>query len=64
MTKQIKATEIKPGMIVLIHGGTERFDVTKAVSDKYGAVTLTDARDEHRALSRNETVTFLAHFNP
>ena len=62
MTKQIKASEIQPGMVVDIHGGAERVAVTEAIT-KWGAVQITDSI-RWRGLSTDEAVELVGAFNP
>jgi hypothetical protein len=59
--QQIKASEIRPGMILSIYDG-ERIDVTKKV-DKWGAVQVSDGFD-WRGLGKDEAVEVLGYFNP
>jgi hypothetical protein len=65
MTKTIKATEIQRGMVLDIHGGTERIAVNEAKANGYGAVLVTDLDGyTTRGLGANETVTLVGHFKP
>lgn len=63
MTREIKAEDIRPGMVVDIYGGTERIAVTGAKANGYGAVIISDGF-EFRGLSLRETVTLVGLFNP
>lgn len=61
MIEQIKANGIKPGMVLSIYGGTERFDVERVIVTS-DAVQVKD-NFEWRGLGFNETVTVLGYFN-
>ena len=63
MIQQIKASEIKPGMVVEIYGGDERIPVTEAKANGHGAVVITDSI-RTRGLSEGEAVNLVGWFNP
>lgn len=58
---EIKASEIKPGMVIKT-SVDERINVEK-VSVKWGAVQIRD-NYEWRGLGLDEVVEVLGHFNP
>jgi hypothetical protein len=60
----VKASEIRPGMILAIYGTKERFDVEAVQTNEFGAVIITDWGNTHRGLDKNETVEILGYFNP
>lgn len=64
MSRQIKALEIRAGMILMIYGGTERFDVEQVTANEFGAVIVTDWHGKSRGLSATETVELMGYFNP
>ncbi len=64
MNQQIQASKIRPGMILKIYGGTERFDVEEVKANEYGAVIVTNWSGKSRGLSEKETVEVLGYFNP
>lgn len=64
MNQQIKATDIRPGMILKIYGGTERFDVEEAKANGFGAVIITNWSGKSRGLSEKEMVEVMGYFNP
>jgi hypothetical protein len=60
--KQITANEVERGMVLSIHGGTEKFHVTE-VAVKWGAVQVGDGF-EWRGLGEDEVIEILGYFNP
>jgi len=62
MNQQIKATEIKPGMILSIYGSTRQVPVTKVLL-KWDAVQVTDGI-EWAGLAETDLVKILGYFNP
>lgn len=63
MQTTVKATDIRPGMVVEIYAGTERVAVSSARADAYGAVIITDGI-RTRGLSAGESVPLVGWFNP
>ena len=61
---KIKATDIRPGMILAIYGNKERFDVEEVKRNGYGAVIATNWSGVVRGFSEDETVEILGYFNP
>lgn len=61
---KIKATAIRPGMILAIYGNKERFDVEEVKANGYGAIIATDWSGGIRGFSEDETVEVLGYFNP
>lgn len=62
MNQQIKASEIQPGMVVMIYGGAERIAV-EGVSVRWDGVQICDHLN-WRGLGRDEPVTVAGYFNP
>lgn len=62
--QKIQASKIRPGMILSIYGGTERFDVEAVQANEWGAVIVTNWSGTSRGLDQNETVEILGYFNP
>lgn len=63
--EQIQARNIRPGMILKIYGGTERFDVEAVTGpSEYGAVIITNWSGTNRGLDEKELVEILGYFNP
>lgn len=64
MNHEIKASDIRPGMILSIYGNEERFDVEEVKTNEFGAVIVTNWSNKSRGLSEDETVKVLGYFNP
>lgn len=63
--EKIQAKKIRPGMILSIYGGTERFDVEAVTGpNEWGAVIITNWSGKRRGLDEKETVEILGYFNP
>lgn len=62
--EKIQAIDIRPGMILKIYGGSERFDVEEVKANEYDAVIVTNWSGKHRGLSAKETVEVMGYFNP
>ncbi len=58
---QIKAQDIKPGMVIDIYGGEQV--AVERVEVKWGAVQIRD-HIQWRGLGENELVTVRGYFNP
>lgn len=63
MVKNLKAHQIKRGMVVDIYDGTQRVAVTKDPVTGSGSVQISDGF-EWFGLDKNETVKLAGHFNP
>lgn len=61
--QKIQASEIRPGMILKIYGGTKRVDVERVQANEYGAVIIFDYFGTASGLSATETVEILGYFN-